>query len=384
LEFWAYLQNLANWCAELCADSFGACLHIVCSGEFALEAPMSAATLCDDGSPARRVYGYIDDYGPHKPTLVLFDHVNAILTEYLRQLPLSLRQIYYRLVAAYGYPKTKNFYDKLSALLTKARRARWESTQGRLWFDCIRDDTFNRQVPFYYVDERDFWGYAKLRAMDFRLDRMENQERRIVLWCEAAGMFPQFVRLANPYGIGVYCSGGFDRVTSKRQLGIEWAKRKQPITVIHVGDHDPSGIHIFEAVAMDIIAFAKATALAEGYAEPDVEFVRLAITPQQAALHDIPDNGEPKITDRRSFERFALRCSSDAGAEYVDCDPTITWQAEALPPDLLSQMISEAIATRIDAQAFAEIKGREAELRKSITQKMERLERLPPPLRRPT
>jgi hypothetical protein len=328
-------------------------------------------------------YGYIDDYAPHKATLVLFDHVNAVLTEYQRQLPLSLRQIYYRLVAAYDYPKTKNFYDKLSALLTKARRARWESTQGELWFDCIRDDTFNQQIPFCYVDERDFWRDAKQQAMHFRLDRMENQERRIALWCEAAGMIPQFARLANPYGIAVYCSGGFDRVTSKRQLGIEWAEREQPITVIHVGDHDPSGIHIFEAVAMDIIAFAEATALAEDYAEPDVEFVRLAITPRQAALHDIPDNGEPKITDGRRFDRFALRCSSDAGPEYVDCDPMITWQAEALPPDLLSQMISEAIATRIDHEAFAEIKAREAELRKSITQKMERLERLPPVLRRP-
>jgi len=86
-------------------------------------------------------YGYIDNWRPQEKTLVLLGQVNAILTEYRAQLPLTLRQIYYRLVAAHDYPKTRNFYDNLSAKLTTARRAGWESNEGMSWFDCIRDDT---------------------------------------------------------------------------------------------------------------------------------------------------------------------------------------------------------------------------------------------------
>jgi len=55
-----------------------------------------------------------------------------------------------------------------------------------------------------------------------------------------------------------------------------------------------------------------------------------------------------------------------------------------LLPDLLSQIISEAIATRIDREAFAEIKAEEDKLRKTITDKLARAEKLGPILRRPT
>ena len=102
------------------------------------------------------------------------------------------------------------------------------------------------------------------------------------------------------------------------------------------------------------------------------------------AQHDVEDNGEPKHTDDRRFDYFAVRCASGEDPEYVDCNPRITWQVEALPPDLLSQIISEAIATRIDREAFAEIKAEEDKLRKTITDKLARAEKLGPILRRPT
>jgi hypothetical protein len=190
----------------------------------------------------------------------------------------------------------------------------------------------------------------------------------LVIWCEAAGMIPQLQRIADPYGIAVYCSGGFDGVTSKRQIGLEFAKLNESITVLHIGDHDPSGIHLFEALAEDIIAFAS-----DADPDPDIEFIRLAITPEQAREHEVPDNGEPKDTDNRRFNFFAVRCATGQDIEYLDCDPTITWQAEGLDPATLADIVRDAIEDRIDQAAYQAVLDEEEELRKSISDKLEGL-----------
>ena len=44
---------------------------------------------------------------PQRQTYVLLDQVHAVLDEYAEHLPLTVRQIFYRLVGAYGYEKTE-------------------------------------------------------------------------------------------------------------------------------------------------------------------------------------------------------------------------------------------------------------------------------------
>jgi hypothetical protein len=53
-------------------------------------------------------------------TLALIETVNAILTEY--EGPLTLRQVFYRLVAAQVIENTERQYKRLSEVLTKAWR----------------------------------------------------------------------------------------------------------------------------------------------------------------------------------------------------------------------------------------------------------------------
>jgi hypothetical protein len=309
--------------------------------------------------------GYIDHWRPQQPTREFLAIVNTILTTYREQLPLTLRQIYYRLVAVHNYPKTRSFYDNLSRILTTARRARWKTDEGRLLFNAMRDDSLIESIPDFYRSERSFWDAVKNTGKHLRLDRMQGQQRRLVLWCEAAGMVPQLERIADPYGIAVYCSGGFDRVTGKRDIGRRLALSRQPVTIIHIGDHDPSGIHVFEAMGEDIIAFAR-----DINPRVDIEVVRLAITPAQAAAYGVPDNGPPSANDKRRFDYFATRCSSITGTEYEDCDPHITWQAEGLDPATLAALVREAIEARFDRAVYAAILEEEEKLRAIISAKL--------------
>ena len=65
---------------------------------------------------------------------MLLGQVQAILVEYEDYLPLTVRQIFYRLVGAYGFEKTERAYERLGNHLVRARRAQI------IRFDAIRDD----------------------------------------------------------------------------------------------------------------------------------------------------------------------------------------------------------------------------------------------------
>jgi hypothetical protein len=98
-------------------------------------------------------------------------------------------------------------------------------------------------MPF--ADKRDTCGSTALL-----------EPTRLVVMCEAAGMVPQLARTVDWCGISVISSGGFESVTEKHAFAVELANEDRPTEVLHIGDHDPSGAHLFLAVAEDVQAFA--------------------------------------------------------------------------------------------------------------------------------
>ena len=105
---------------------------------------------------------------------------------------------------------------------------------------------------------------------------------------------------AHRYGAAVHSAGGFDGVTGNTPwrtsivgaLEIESVGRT---IVLHIGDHDPSGEHIFVNLERDVSAF-----IDDMGAEGIVSFERIAVTPQQIIEFSLP-TAPAKLTDRRSF-----------------------------------------------------------------------------------
>ena len=60
---------------------------------------------------------------PQAESADLLDQVQQVLATYSNLLPLTGRQIFYRLVATTGYSKTALAYKRLLNLLNRARRA---------------------------------------------------------------------------------------------------------------------------------------------------------------------------------------------------------------------------------------------------------------------
>jgi DNA-binding cell septation regulator SpoVG len=98
-----------------------------------------------------RPRGFIQRWSPRAETRELLDQVNQVLGEYVNLLPLTARQIFYRLVGAYGYEKTEQASERLGKTLNKAPRA------CLVDMDAIRDDGFTSAPPVFVDDVDDFF-----------------------------------------------------------------------------------------------------------------------------------------------------------------------------------------------------------------------------------
>jgi hypothetical protein len=270
---------------------------------------------------------------PTPESLELVEQVRSVLALFRDYLPVTIRQVFYRLVSTIGFPKTEEAYDRLCETLNRARRS------GRLSWDDFRDDGFSRVSPTAWDSPSDWAATILESAKTYRVDRQQGQERRLVLWCEAAGMLPQLARVASDYSVPVFSSGGFDSVTAKHQVAQDFASLGQA-TVLHVGDLDPSGVHMFGSLDEDVRAFLEGLG-----AGGKVDFVRLAVTLEQVDAMQLPTS-PAKASDRRSFSGQTV-------------------QAEAIPPDELARIVRGAIADRLDPyrlEAVLELEGRQRSL----------------------
>src|SRR5215217_5041893 len=297
----------------------------------------------------KRPKGYAA-WRPQKKTSRLIMQVKEILEEYRDHLPLTNRQIFYRLVATYGYPKTENFAKNLNDHLTRARRAKM------IPFENIRDDGISVMAHAHYADENAFYKHVHDEGKAYKRDKLARQGQDIRVYCEAAGMMPQLERVCEPYSIPVYSCSGFDSLSGKYELKEScwraFAYKGRRSVILHLGDHDPSGESIFsDGLVKDIHAF-----LVEDVPHKDprdvADFERVALV--EGHIHEYNlDTEPPKSTDSRT--------ANWKGRATGAC------QLEALPPDKLAELLESAIKRRLDMQVYEQDLRAEEEERRRIT-----------------
>lgn len=289
------------------------------------------------------------EWKPTPDVMDLIAKTRSILAEYASYGPMTVRQIFYRLVGQYGYAKDEKAYKRLGECLVKARRARL------IPFGRIRDDgTITHPAAGDYGRE-DVWEYIqdiiKRPASYLRLDRNTGQPHHIELWCEAGGMAPMLAQMVRYRDVSVYSTGGFSSVTVTYEVAQRIAGRDKPTYFLHVGDYDPSGESIFASMSQDIGSFVASTI--GGYYSPDTGRVRdenrddffipqrVALTEDQVDEFGLP-TAPPKMSDSRSQNWIGE-----------------TTQAEAMPPDLLETVVKEALEELTDDDALEELEEKE-------------------------
>lgn len=160
-------------------------------------------------------------------------------------------------------------------------------------------------------------------------------------------MIVQLNDTASPYSVCCYSSSGFDSLTAKKALADRIVSIGKPAVILHLGDHDPSGVSLFDAVAEDVEAFVNADRL-NGLVE--VAFHRVALTAEQVKAYDLP-TAPAKATDSRSKNWTGGTC-----------------QLEALPPDEIAILVADAIKSYLHMGILDFSAECEAQEREELTQ----------------
>jgi hypothetical protein len=295
----------------------------------------------------KRPKGYAP-WRPHKKTARLMFQVKQVLEEYRDHLPLTARQIFYRMVAAYGYPKTEKAAKNLGEHLTRARRAEM------IPFDHIRDDGISVMAHAHYADENAFFKHVREEGSAYKRDKLARQKINIRVYCEAAGMMPQLERVCEPYSIPVYSCSGFDSVSAKYQLKEAcwraFVYQGRRTVILHLGDYDPSGESIFnDGLVEDVYAFLARDVPHKAPHEVAV-FERVALKVDHIERFGLPTT-PPKRTDGRT----------------KNWQGEATCQLEALPPDVLAGLLDATIKTYLNLAVYERDLKAEDEERRRIT-----------------
>lgn len=297
------------------------------------------------------VYGYVK-YNPTPEKRYWLECSARVLLEYKDELPLTVRQVFYRLVANFEYSKTEKAYGQLAHMLTRARRASLLEDPGttvKIPFGALRDDKLRSRQALTYEGPEEFRESIRESADTYALDRQVGQEQHVEMWCEAQGMMPVLSGIAEPYTIRVSSSGGYDSITTKHDLAVRIARRAKeeelPTLLLHVGDFDGSGEDMFMNLEKDVGTMVMQLTGARRRKWFNCE--RVALTAEQVIERNVI-TAPPKPSDSRSAAFVERNWNVVDWAGHED----ISAQLEALTPTDLRELFEEVITGHLDMDAY--------------------------------
>jgi hypothetical protein len=277
------------------------------------------------------------------PALAMIDVMNEICEDYMQQgFVLTVRQLYYQLVARGHIENTERSYKRTTGLVNDARLA------GLMDWDAIED----RTRAFI---KRGRWGSANeilaSVAKQFHMDLWAGQPYRVHVIVEKEALAGVLEGVCRQYDVPLLAARGYPSGTVLREFAQvdlqQCGEQRQTPVILHFGDHDPSGIDMSRDLEMRIAMFNEC-----GEA---VEFERLALNMPQIEELKPPPN-PAKVTDSR-FASYAQ--------EYGD----ESWELDALSPsylvDLVQRNVTRYIEDYIWDERVKEIEGIKARLQKT-------------------
>lgn len=234
----------------------------------------------------------------------------------------TLRQLFYRLVADGTLPNTRNYYQRLSSVTAEGRRNRT--------FPALLDkqSRIGRCMSFAGPADAQAW----LRDL-YRRDRTEGQPWHIVLGVEKDGQSEQLDRwFTEPLGIAHVALGGYASQSLVDKMRDDLLFQGRPTVLIYAGDHDPTG----EDIDRDFLA---RTGLFD-------KVVRIGLNADQLIELNIPPNNlDPKVKAKLGRDSRARAFIERHG--YLD-----QYELDAIAPDVLRDLYWNAIQGFWDDDAY--------------------------------
>lgn len=197
------------------------------------------------------------DHKFNRASLTLIETANGILDEYARQgYRLSLRQLYYQLVARDYIENTIKSYKRIGDLVSNARLA------GLLDWEMIEDRNRVATIPTAWDSPAQI---VRAAASQFRVDRWEGQTYHVEVMVEKdalSGISGILQPVCRELHVRFTANKGYSSSSAMYEAGqrMKHAKRSgKSVVVLYFGDHDPSGIDMTRDIDERLRQFARTT-----------------------------------------------------------------------------------------------------------------------------
>lgn len=261
-------------------------------------------------------------------SLDLIKLVNEVIEEYSAQgYELTLRQAYYQLVARGYIQNNERSYKNIGNLINDGRLA------GLIDWYSITDRTRNLRGNSHWSTPSRVIESAKY---SYLLDKWKGQPNYVEVWVEKDALVDVVGQICSPLDVPFFSCRGYtsqsEMWTAARRFQRQ-SDREQRI-IIHLGDHDPSGIDMTRDIEERLEMFGA-----------DVLVKRVALTMQQIRHYNPPPN-PAKVTDSR--------CGG-----YIARYGNKSWELDALEPKVITNLIRNEVTAYRDEGLYQSVCRRE-------------------------
>jgi hypothetical protein len=298
-------------------------------------------------------------YKPHRFTpgvKSIIDQANLYIEEYQKKgYTLILRQLYYRFIAKDSFPNswidrqynlrhgldpnTKNTlknYKRLGDMINHGREA------GLISWTAFEDRNRTLYGTNPVENPEDLLEFLEHRLV---LDCWREQPNYVEVYVEKDSLGQIVGRPADLWRVPHMACKGYLSASQAWKAGLRFRKaidNGKKVTLIHLGDHDPSGQDMTRDNHKRLNMFAEA----------GVAIDRIALNMDQIKARNPPPN-PAKVTD----SRFATYVS-----EYgTDC-----WELDALEPQELYDIIYDTVESYVDKKLWDKTMKKERKERKRV------------------
>ena len=264
-------------------------------------------------------------------TLFLIEEARAELEEYN---PMTLRQVYYRLVSRHILKNTVQEYKRLSYALVQGRQ------EGIIPWDWIEDRLRQPHKVGMWGDLTDF---ADTAIAAYRKNVWHSQPRYVEVWLEKDALSGVFLQVLYRYGVTLNVGRGYDSWSSIWEASCRLSDEElgEPTVVLYFGDFDPSGEDMVRSLGERL-----------GFFGCEPEIIKVALTMEDIDRYELPPM-MAKRTDSRS-------------ASFIAKHGDVAVELDALPPKVLAERVREMVREMMDCEALEEVWETESEERNRL------------------
>jgi hypothetical protein len=259
-------------------------------------------------------------------TLELIDAARAELEKYH---PMTLRQVFYRLVSGLVLENTEASYKRLSRVLVLARQ------EGAIPWEWIEDRLREPRRVSMWAGLADF---AETAARAYRRDVWATQPAYLEAWLEKDALSGVFGQVLEGYGVTLNVGRGYDSWTSICEAA---GRLDDDTTILYFGDFDPSGEDMVRSLAERL-----------GFFGCWPEIVKVALTLEDIARYRLPP--------------MPAKQSDSRAAAHIAKHGNVAVELDALPPPVLRERLEAAVRERLDLEALEAVKELEDKERESL------------------